>query len=94
MRLLLLAAAGGLLYYIFRTPPRSMQVEDDTLITRVRLALDGLLEQPGSVNIAVRDGCVTLTGPAAEREFRPVLKALRRLPGVRRVECHLTAHAA
>ena len=94
MRLLALAAAAGFLYYVFRAPPRSMQVDDDTLVTRVRMALDGLLEQPGSVNIAVRDGRVTLTGPAAERELRPVLRALRRLPGVRRVECHLTPHAA
>src|SRR4051794_38541041 len=67
-RLLLLAAAAatGLAYYAYRKPAPSAQiVEDDVLIARVRKALDGLLEQPGSVNIAVQDGCVTLTGPAA-----------------------------
>jgi len=96
-RLLLLAAAAsaGFAYYAYRKPARSAQVvEDDVLIVRVRKALDGLLEQPGSVNIAVQNGCVTLTGPAAEGELRPVVRALRRLAGVRRVECRLTAHAA
>jgi osmotically-inducible protein OsmY len=89
------AAAAGFAYYVYRKPASSAQVvEDDVLITRVRKALDGLVEQPGSVNIAVQDGCVTLSGPAAERELRPVVKALRRLAGVRRVECRLTAHAA
>jgi osmotically-inducible protein OsmY len=95
MRLLLLAAAAGVAYYVYKKPARSAPaVEDDVLVTRVRKALDGLVEQPGSVNIAVQNGCVTLTGPAAEHELRPVVKALRRLAGVRRVECHLTAHAA
>ena len=94
MRLLILAAAAGALYYVFRTPPRSAQVDDDTLVTRVRVALDGLMAQPGSVNIAVQEGRLVLTGPAAEREIRPLLRALRRLPGVRKVECRLTPHAA
>jgi hypothetical protein len=93
MRLLLLAGAAGLLYYVFRTPPRSAQVDDDVLVTRVRLALDKLLEQPGSVNIAVQHGRVTLTGPAAENELRAVKRALRAMPEVHGLECRLTAHA-
>jgi osmotically-inducible protein OsmY len=93
MRLLLLAGAAGFLYYVFRTPPRSALVDDDVLVTRVRLALDKLLEQPGSVNIAVQEGRVTLTGPAAQKEVRAVQRALRGMPGVHGVDCHLTAHA-
>jgi osmotically-inducible protein OsmY len=93
MRLLLFGAAAWFVYYAFRKP-LWQSVDDDTLVTRVRVRLDQLLEQPGSVNIEVHEGRVTLTGPAADRELRPVLRALRRLPGVRHVQCRLTAHAA
>jgi osmotically-inducible protein OsmY len=94
MRLLLLGAAIGFLAYAFRKPLRGEPVDDDVLVTRVRLALDKLLEQPGSVNIEVREGRVTLTGPAAQPELRAVTRALRALPGVRHVDCRLSAHAA
>ena len=93
MRLLLLGVAIGLLAYAFRHPLRGEPVADDVLVTKVRLRLDELLEQPGSVNIEVHDGRVTLTGPAAAPELRQVARALRALPGVRRVDCRLTAHA-
>jgi osmotically-inducible protein OsmY len=93
MRLLLLGVAIGFLAYVFRQPLRGEPVPDDVLITRIRLKLDELLEQPGSVNIEVHDGRVSLTGPAAAHEPRSVIRALRALPGVRGVDCRLTAHA-
>lgn len=93
MRLLLLGAAIGFLAYVFREPLRGEAVDDDALITKVRLKLDDLMEHPGSVNIEVHDGRVILTGPAAEPELRTVVRALRAMPGVRRVECRLRAHA-
>jgi hypothetical protein len=93
MRLLLFGLAIGWLAYALRQPPRREPVADDVLLTRVRLKLDELLAQPGSVNIEVHQGRVLLTGPAAERELRPVKRALRAMPGVRTVDCRLTAHA-
>jgi len=93
MRLLLLGVAIGVLAYVFRKPLRGQPVNDDVLITRIRLLLDELLEHAGSVNIAVHEGRVTLTGPAAKTELRAVVRALRALPGVRTVDCRLTAHA-
>jgi len=47
----------------------------------------------GSVNIEVHEGRVILTGPAAAPEMRKVMDALRAVPGVRRLDCRLTAHA-
>lgn len=94
MRLLLLAAAIGLLAYALRQPRRRIALPDDVLITKVRLKLDELLEHAGSVNIEVHDGRVCLTGPAAEPEVRTVMRMLRRLPGVRGIDCRLTPHAA
>jgi osmotically-inducible protein OsmY len=93
MRLLLLGAAIGAMAYVFRQPLRGEVIDDDALITKVRIKLDDLMEQPGSVNIAVHDGRVILTGPAAEPELRTVVRALRAMPGVRKVECRLRPHA-
>jgi osmotically-inducible protein OsmY len=94
MRLLLFAAVIGLAAYALRQPRRSEPVEDDVLIARVRTKLDQLVEHPGSVNIEAHDGRVTLTGPVAERELRPLKRALRVVPGVRKLDCRLTTHAS
>jgi osmotically-inducible protein OsmY len=94
MRLLLFAAVVGLAAYALRQPRRTAEVADDVLIMRIRMRLDELLAQPGSVNIEVHDGRVSLTGPVGDRELRPLKRALRRLPGVRALDCRLTPHAA
>jgi len=96
MRLLLFAAVIGLAAYALRQPRRagSGGVADDVLITHVRMKLDQLLEHPGSVNIEAHDGVVRLTGPVADRELRPLKRALRRVAGVRSLDCRLTPHAA
>jgi len=106
MRLLLFAAVVGLAAYALRQPRRTNgtgtgavgtrtgAVADDVLVTHVRLKLDELLEHPGSVNIEAHDGVVCLTGPVADRELRPLKRALRRMAGVRSLDCRLTPHAA
>ena len=93
MRLLLFAAVLGLAAYALRQPRRTAEVADDVLITRIRMKLDKLVEHPGSVNIEVHEGRVTLTGPVGDRELRPLKRALRAVPGVRKLDCRLTPHA-
>jgi hypothetical protein len=93
MRLLLFGVAIGLAAYLLRESSRRETVPDDVLVTRVRLKLDELLAQPGSVNIEVHGGRVRLTGPAAASEVRKVMRALRALPGIHGLDCRLTAHA-
>jgi osmotically-inducible protein OsmY len=97
MRLLLFAAVIGLAAYALRPPRRTgtgaAAVADDVLVTHVRMKLDQLLEHPGSVNIEAHDGVVRLTGPVAKRELGPLKRALRRVSGVRSLDCQLTPHA-
>ena len=99
MKLFLFAAVLGLAAYALRQPRRTTgtgtgAVADDVLVTHVRLKLDELLEHPGSVNIEAHDGVVCLTGPVEDRELRPLKRALRRMAGVRSLDCRLTPHAA
>jgi osmotically-inducible protein OsmY len=94
MKLIIFAAVVGLAAYALRQPRRGTAVADDVLVTRVRLKLDELLEHPGSVNIEAHDGRVCLTGPVGDRELRPLKRALRRMPGVRALDCQLAPHAA
>jgi len=93
MRIVLLGVAIAWLAYAYARPPRREAVADDVLITRVRFALEQLLEHPGSVNIEVHDGRVTLTGPVAAAELRKLRRRLRAMPGVRGLACRLHAHA-
>jgi hypothetical protein len=93
MQALLFGAVIAIAAYALFRPHRREPVADDLLVARIRLKLDALLAQPGSVNIEVHDGRVLLTGPAAASEVRKLVRALRAVPGVRRVDCRLTAHA-
>jgi osmotically-inducible protein OsmY len=93
MRILLLGVAIAWIAYRFGRPTRPEPVDDDVLVTRVRFALEQLLEHAGSVNIAVHDGRVTLTGPVAQAELRRLKRALRSLSGVRALECRVHVHA-
>ena len=95
MRLFLFATVIGLAAWALRPARRTQAgVADDVLLTHVRMKLDQLLEHPGSVNIEAHDGVVRLTGPVAKRELRPLKRALRRVAGVRTLDCQLTPHAA
>ncbi|HZS68935.1 MAG TPA: BON domain-containing protein [Burkholderiales bacterium] len=93
MRIVLLGMAIAWLAYTFGRAPRREMVPDDVLVTRVRFALDKVLAQPGSVNIEVHDGRVTLTGPVASAELGKLQRTLRGMPGVRGLACRLRAHA-
>jgi len=93
MRIVLLGFAIAWLAYRLGQAPRREIVADDVLVTRVRFALDELLEHPGSVNIEVHGGRVTLTGPVAAAELRKLQRTLRGMPGVRALACRLRAHA-
>ncbi len=84
------AAAGSLLYFSRRK--KFEPVADDVLIVKARAALEGLIQHPGSIDIQVQDGRLTLHGPIAEGELKHAVRALRKLPGVRRVIPQLTVH--
>lgn len=67
-------------------------VEDDVLHERVRAQLGRHVSHPHAVHVHVTDGEVTLTGDILAGEAPRARRALRRVPGVRRLAADWTAH--
>jgi uncharacterized membrane protein len=71
---------------------RGAAVDDQVLAERVRATLGRYLSHPRSVEVGVAAGTVTLTGDVLLREERPAARAVSRIPGVKDVRAHWTAH--
>jgi uncharacterized membrane protein len=67
-------------------------VADDVLHERVRAELGRHVSHPHAVHVDVEDGAVVLTGDVLAAEEQRARRALRRVPGVRRVSADWTAH--
>ena len=67
-------------------------IGDDALIGRVRAALGRVVSHPHAIEVAAGGGHVTLIGPILSYEVRPLLKAVRRVAGVRAVSDQLTVY--
>jgi osmotically-inducible protein OsmY len=67
-------------------------VSDDALVGRVRAALGRVVSHPHAIEAAASGGHVTLLGPILSYEVRPLLRAVRRVPGVRAVSDQLTVY--
>ena len=65
---------------------------DEVVHQRVRAALGRLSRHVGAIEVSVQDGDVTLDGPILEREHRRVIRAARRVRGVRAVHDRLERH--
>jgi CBS domain-containing protein len=65
---------------------------DEVLQERVRAALGRLSRHVSAIDVACADGDVTLQGPILEREHRRVVRAARRVRGVRNVNDRLERH--
>lgn len=70
---------------------RHEPVDDDVLVQRVRATLGHHATHPGAVEVSSRRGCVTLDGPIAGDEVSGLLRAVRRVPGVRGIDNRLRA---
>jgi uncharacterized membrane protein len=68
------------------------QITDDVLIGRVRAALGRVVSHPHAIEVSTSGGHVTLIGPILSYEVRPLLKAVRRVAGVRAVSDQLTVY--
>ncbi|HEX6210810.1 MAG TPA: SRPBCC family protein [Methylomirabilota bacterium] len=68
------------------------EASDDVVAARVRSALGRLVGHPGSIEVVVDDGHVTLHGPVLAREVSRLLRRIERVPGVRSVENRLDVH--
>ena len=68
------------------------RVSDEVLSERVRSTIGHVCSHPGAIKVGVRDGRVTLTGPALTSEVHGLLKRVSRVPGVAGVANELEAH--
>lgn len=67
-------------------------VADDVLAERVRARIGRAVSHPGSIEVRVAQGEVTLEGPVLRSEVRRLLRAARAVPGVREVVDRLEQH--
>jgi uncharacterized membrane protein len=65
---------------------------DTVLADRARAAIGRVCSHPSSVDVTVRDGRVTLSGPILADEVSGVFRAVRSVPGVTGVEDRLGVH--
>lgn len=68
---------------------RREEVTDTILLERVRANLGRLVSNPGAIDVDVRNGSVTLSGPVLQDEYRPLLKKIQRIYGVRFIDDRL-----
>jgi uncharacterized membrane protein len=71
---------------------RREKVPDEILAGRVRSALGRYVSHPHAIHVAAEEGRVTLSGPVLEHEVPPLLRAVKGVVGVRRIENQLVAH--
>jgi len=69
---------------------RRPSVPDWVLAERARLEVWRTTANPDSIQISVRDGCVTLWGPVLAEEPEKLREKLVKLPGLRKLDLQLT----
>lgn len=67
-------------------------VDDDVLVERIRASLGRTVSHPGPIEVSAMEGHVTLDGHILKNEIDDLIAAVKRVPGVRRVESILQAH--
>ena len=68
------------------------EVSDEVLVGRVRAELGRVVSHPHAIEATAAGGHVALLGPILSYEVRPLLRAVRRVPGVRAVSDQLTVY--
>ena len=68
------------------------EVDDETLIERVRARLGRVCSHPRAIDVMATDGDVTLSGPMLASEIENVLMTVGSVRGVRTVTNELEAH--
>ena len=77
-----------------KRPFRRAGVPDDlVLIERVRAKLGRVVSHPHAIQVGAARGRITLSGPLLDDEMRPLLDAVRSVPGVHQIEDHLVIPA-
>ncbi len=80
-------------FLVRRMPPLAAEgVSDTVLAERVRSQIGHVSRHAHSIDVAVRNGCVTLSGPVSGGEVRRLLARASRIPGVAGVENELEVY--
>lgn len=69
------------------------EVSDDILVARVSSKLGRMVSNPHSIELTADGGKLFLSGPIFFDEAEMLLKAVRAIPGVRRIENRLELHS-
>ena len=73
---------------------RHEPVSDEKLLDRVRARLGHVTRHPHAIEVKTHTGRVILSGPILAKEVDRVLHAVKKIPGVVRVESHLEKHVS
>ena len=84
--------SNGLLAEASRWLSEETGISDREQTERVRSKLGRVVSHPHAIEVAVRDGYVTLSGPILIHEVQPLISTVRRVEGVRGVEDRLSAY--
>jgi len=71
---------------------KSEEAETDVLLARLRSKMGRVVSHPGSINITVKQGRVTLSGPILANEVDDLLKCVSKVRGVTGIETQLEVH--
>lgn len=69
---------------------RMEEITDNTLAERVRSHIHRFVRNAAAVKVEVGNGAVKLSGPILQDEYRPLLKKIQSISGVRFVDDRLT----
>ena len=69
---------------------RMEEITDNTLAERVRSHIHRFVRNSGAIKVEVGNGAVKLSGPILQDEYRPLLKKIQSISGVRFVDDRLT----
>lgn len=75
-----------------RASTREQQIDNDLLTERVRAQLGHVLSDPGSIDIIVHGGVVTVRGPVLEGEAEKIRQRLSETRGVREFRIEVATH--
>lgn len=71
---------------------KSEDVDDETLVARVRSEMGRYVSHPGAIEVTADAGIVTLSGNILTPELQPFVSTVKSMSGVVRVENRLQAH--
>ena len=89
------AAAGsrGAIAAVRQFSGHAEPVSDQVLAARLRACIGRHSSHPRAIDVEVRDGCATITGPILAAEVREVLECASGIRGVMAVDNRLEVHA-